>query len=63
MGRDKGSLTETANEVNSNDSNTGKKNIQNTQRNAQSNSHRPVPRALPNHDCLPPGQLPHRSRA
>jgi len=47
MGLEKGSLTETANEVNSNNSNTDKKNIQNKQRNGQSNPHRPMPHALP----------------
>ena len=38
MGRDKGSLAEQQNKENSNNSNTGKENIQNKQWNTQSNS-------------------------
>jgi len=50
MGWDKGSLTERANKVNSKDSNTDTKNMQNKQQNAQSKSHRPMPSTLPSHD-------------
>jgi len=47
-----------AEEANSNNNNTDKKNIQNKQWNAWSNSHHPMPSAHPSHDSLPPGQLP-----
>jgi len=44
MGRDKSSLTEQQTKQTVTNNNTDKKNIQSKQRNAQSNSHRLVPR-------------------
>jgi len=59
LGSGEGQFNRTANEAKSNDNNTDKKNIQNKQRIAQNNSHRPVPCMLPSRNKLPHGQLPH----
>jgi len=58
-GLGEGQLNRTANEANSNNNNTDKENIQNKQRNAQSDSQPPMPCALQSCESLPPGQLPH----
>ena len=61
VGQDKGSLTEqqTKAKTNSNNNNnTYKENTQNKQRNAQSNSHCPVPHVLLSRGSHPPAQLP-----
>ena len=54
VGQHTGSLTE----VNCDNNNTDKENIQNKQQNAQSNSHHPMPHALSSCDRLHPSQLP-----
>jgi len=58
VGQDKGSLTETANKANSKKNSTDKENIQNKQRNAQSNSHGLMPCALLSSDSLSPQPAP-----
>jgi len=57
-GSGSGQCNRTANEANSNGSSTDKENIQNKQRNAQSNSHLPMPHAFTSCDCLPPKPAP-----
>jgi len=57
-GSGQGQFNRTANEANSNNNNTDKENTQNKQQNAQSNSHRLVPRVLPSRDSLPPTSSP-----
>jgi len=60
--QDKGSLTETANEVNSNDNNTDKKNIQNKQLNEQSNSYTRYPAQFGAAINFPPASSPTRAQ-
>jgi len=62
MGRDKGSLTEQI--MKQRGTTTLIRKIYKTNSgNAQSNSHHPMPRALPSRNCLHPSQLPHQNPA